>query len=279
MADVSSTTAANLIPSRWSASLRLDATEEMMIAKNFNEGEGVERINGTLYIRRVKAVAAAAQSGGTISYTANTENRIAVTPTWATAGVQIDRNVFTQMDQSPANPYRRQIALGLGAYIDVQAGLLATSLSTNISGGGANNLDYATIADAVWKVIASSKNHFKAGETPAWFTIHPSQGKFLVAQMNLIADYIRGDGETPVATGWILKALGANMKESGNVYQAAGVTHNLMHTADAYVLAYNEEPLILPEQQFDVTTKIIGTTEFGVAEVYDEYAADVQSAA
>lgn len=279
MANVTTTTAASLLPYRWSASLRLDAQEEMIIADKFNGGDGVEKMNRGLYVRRVKAITGAAQSGGTVSYTANTEQSILISPTWGSAGVQIERSVYTQMDQSPANPYRKQIAIGLGTYIDQTAALLAASLSTNQSGGGGQNLDYTTLLDAVWKVVASSKNHFKAGVTPAWFVIHPSQGKYLMQQANLIANYIRGDGETPTVTGWMLKAAGSNMLESGSVYQNAGVTHNFLFTADSHVLAYNEEPVILPEQPFDLTIKIIGTTEFGVGEVYDEYAADVMSAA
>lgn len=274
MANVNVTTGAALLPKRWSASIRLDATEEMVVASNFNEGEGVEKMLGGLYVRRVAAIAAAvANADGTpVTYTANTEQAILISPVWAIAGVQIARSVYNQMDQSPENPYRKQLALGVAAYVDQQAAVLAASFATNQAGNGSANIDYTTMLDIVWKIGQASMNHWQPGKTPMWMTIHPTQGKYLGSQMNLIADYIRGDGETPVATGWVLKATGCNMKESGNVYQAGGLTYNIVHTADACVLAYNEQPTVLPPQEFDASTKIICTTEFGVKTIYDAYA-------
>src|SRR6266705_3046564 len=151
MANVTTTTAANLIPSRWTPSLKIDASEERVVTKFFNGGEGAGKdINGTMYIRRVAAIPGASQSGGTPTYTANTETRITVSPTWCTAAVQIEHNVFTQMDIGPDNAYRKHIAAGVAAFIDVQGANLASQLSTNISGGGGVNLDLTLLLDAYW---------------------------------------------------------------------------------------------------------------------------------
>lgn len=192
--------------------------------------------------------------------------------------VQIEGAVLDRMDTDPSSAYRTQIKAGLGTGVDVAGMTLAAGLSTNIVGNGAAHLDQALLLEAQGKLIGSSRNKFNPGVSPAYLTIFHTEIRYIMGIFNLTADSARGDAEHPLVTGWIIKTLGMMLNESGNVYQAAGVTHNLLHTDDAFAIGYNREPSILPPQQFEDSVKIIGVVEHGEVELFDEYAVDVQTA-
>lgn len=274
------TEAAALIPKRWNPGLKLEAQEEMIGVKNFSEAVGVQKINGQLYFRKIKRInSTAVPSGGaTLTATGNTETAPSITPTREYAMVQIEGAVLDRMDTDPSSAYRTQIKAGLGTGVDVAGMTLAAGLSTNIVGNGAAHLDQALLLEAQGKLIGSSRNKFNPGVSPAYLTIFHTEIRYIMGIFNLTADSARGDAEHPLVTGWIIKTLGMMLNESGNVYQAAGVTHNLLHTDDAFAIGYNREPSILPPQQFEDSVKIIGVVEHGEVELFDEYAVDVQTA-
>lgn len=282
MASITAATeAAALIPKRWNPGLKLEAQEEMIGVKNFSEADGAQSINGQIYFRKVKRINSTAvpSQGSGLTYTLNTETAPSITPTREHAAVQIEGAVFDRMDIDPSNAYRTQIKAGLGTGVDVTGMVLASGLSTNVVGSGAVDLDQALLLEAQGKLIGSSRNKFNPGVSPAYLTIHHTQIRFLMGIFNLTADSARGDGEHPLVTGWMIKALGMRLNESGNVYQAAGVTHNLLHTDDAFAIAYNREPTILAVQPVEDFVRIIGIVEYGVVELFDEYGCDVQTRA
>lgn len=275
------TTAAKLIPEVWSPGLLEETTEEMVVASNFARPEGVTKVNGKLHIRKVLRIAAtgANSSGLSLTYTANTEQEVTATPVWAYTAVEINHAVYTRMDINPDNTYRDMLKYGLAEYIDQYCAQQAASLTTNVKGSALADMDLGLLLDTEQALITSAKRRFKPGVTPWYIVIHPSQIKNTMGVFNLTADYVRGDAEKPLVSGWLSPVLGANIDESGNVYQAGGITHNVAYLKDAFVLAYNEEPLVLDPQPFELVKRIIATTEFGVAIQYDNFAADVQTKA
>ena len=275
------TTAAKLIPEIWSQNLLEETTEEMVVATNFAKPEGVSKINGKLHIRKVLRIAAtgANASGLGLNYTANTEQEVTATPIWAYAAVEINHAVYTRMDVNPDNTYRDMLKYGLAEYIDQYCAQQAASLVTNVKGSGLADMDLGLFLDAQMALAISSKRRFKVGITPWYIKLHPTQLKNTMSIFNLIADYVRGDGVKPVVSGWLSPVLGANVDETGNVYQAGGVTHNPAFLEDAFVLAYNEEPTVLDPQPFELVKRVIATTEFGTAIQYDNFAVDIQSKA
>jgi hypothetical protein len=275
------TEAVNLIPKRWNPGLKLEAQEEMIGVKNFSEATDAQLINGQLYFRKIKRINSTAMTadGTGLTYSNNVETAPSCTPTREHAAVQISGAVIDRMDISPISPYRTQIKAGLGTGVDVAGMTLAAGLSTNVVGNGGVNLDQALLLEAQGKLIGSSRNKFNPGISPAYLTIHHTQIRFIMGIFNLTADSARGDAEHPLVTGWIIKALGMMLNESGNVYQAAGITHNLLHTDDAFAIAYNRQPTILDPQPLEDTIRIIGVVEHGEVELFDEYAVDIQTAA
>jgi hypothetical protein len=271
----------NWIPQLWTPGLLQESTEEMVIANDFASPEGVTKIRGQLNIRKIKKQSATALAntvaGTGLTYAQNVEAVVTLTPTWIYAAVELNRQAYNQLDFNPDNDYRDMLKYAIAEYIDQAAGVLAASLSTNTTGTSLASIDKGLILDTEQKLVISCKRKFKPGVTPWYLKVAPTELKNLLNIFDLTADYVRGDAEKPLVSGWMSKALGAKIDETGNIYVASGITHNLAHIDQAFVKAYNEEPVVLPPQAVELVNRIIATCEFGVGEVFDEYAVDVQT--
>lgn len=282
---IGTTETAALITQAWTPGLKEEATEEMVVVRNFSGAEGVEKIRGQLNIRKIKRQgvqalsAATAGAGLNLVYNQNTEVSVSCTPIWAYGAVEINRGVYNRLDLNPDNPYRNMLKNGLAEYIDQTGAALAAQLATSVKGSGIASLDKGLCLDAEAALAVYAKRFFRPGKTPWYLKIHSSQLKPLMSVFDLTADNVRGDSERPLVSGWMSKVLGAEIDETGNIYQAGGITHNLGFIPEAFVIAYNEEMTVLTPQEFELVTRLIATTEFGVVEVFDEFAVDLQTAA
>ena len=277
----------NLLEQTWRPEMATAATEEMVIANDFDDGnDGVEKIANTLNIRKIAAIVAqtlgATATGQTLTYSTNTETVVTVTPTFAYDGVEIPEHLITKLIATPQlrKAYRTQMAAGLATKIDSDAGVLAASIS-GVRGSSGENLSKGLMLDALTLLATASKNKWRRGKsrTPAFFVFHPSQIKYVLDIPEITAAQIRGDSQNPNVAGFVWDAWGLELDESGNVYQASGVTHNFLHIKESHVLAYNQKPGFLEPQPFELTVRFIARTEYGVGEVWDEYGVDVQTAA
>lgn len=276
-------TAVNLFVKTWSPTLKLESNEEKVVTREFASGESEGKMRDGLYIRKIARVPANTQAAGAtgkgLTYSNNTEERVVALPVWAYSAVEIARPVYNRMEISPDNSYRKQLSAGLGTSIDVAGAALAAGLTTNVLGSGAVNVSRALLQATVAAIVTSARGAVKIGQTPIYLKLHPSQIVHYMALNELMADYARGDGERPIVSGWANKALGLHVDESGNVYQAGGVSYNLAYVDDAFVQAYNEEPEVLDPQDFELVKRIIATTEHGQCELWDAYGALMQTAA
>jgi hypothetical protein len=281
MAQTTATTTADLIISGWSAELHEAATEESVVTREFTRATS-GKIHGAFYVRKIGAIGAtslataAAMGRTSLTATANTEDAIAISPVNAYAAVQIDRQTFNRLDFDPKNPYGRMIKYGLAEYYDQYGAQLAASLSI-AKGSGAADFDKGLLADALQSIATNAKRYFKIGVTPWYLKVHTSQIKNVVTTNDFTASYVRGDAEKPIKSGWVNTALGAQLDESGNVYQSGGITHNLAYIAETFAFAYNEEAIILPPQDDGLTVWVIGNIEFGMSEIEDTFGVDVQT--
>jgi hypothetical protein len=280
MAQTTATTTANLIISGWSASLMEGATEESVVTREFPRATS-EKIHGAFYVRKIGTISATtlatAGTGTSLTYTANTEAAVAISPVNAYAGVEIDRQTYNRLDFNPENPYRNMIKYGLAEYYDQYGAALAASLATNVKGSGIANFDKGLLADCLQALATHGKRYFKIGKTPWYLKVHTSQIKNVVTTNDFTASYVRGDSEKPIVSGWVNTALGAELDESGNVYQTGGITHNLAYLKEAFAFAYNEEATILEPQPVELVVRIIGNIEFGMSEIEDKFAVDCQT--
>ena len=282
MAVVTTTTAANTLVSQWERELHLVANEERVVTMNFRPATA-EKIGDALYIRKISRIPATTVAVGSfdaLTYVANTETRITVSPRAIHAAVQLARNTINQClnDSELRNGYREQIIAGLNTEIDVDGANDASNLTTNVLGGAGVNMSRSLLADALQALHVSGRGQIKPN-TPKYLCFHSTQLKHILAIPEITAADIRGDSETPNRSGYVWTAYGMSLSDSGNVYQSAGTTYNFVHGRRSHVIAYNERITVLPPQDFDATVKIIGYCEFGVGEVFDEEAALIQTAA
>lgn len=283
---VVSTQIANIVESQWRPGFSLAANEKLVIGKNFQVAtEGVTKIGNTLHISKIDTASAQTLAGtGAASrvelvYNQDTELDITVSPTRHYSGVQISRNVKSRLMRSPAyiEGKRKQLVASLSTAIDVACGALVPSLSTNVLGGAAQDFDKAFLTAGIAKLRASAKEYFEPGNRPAYLCLWPLQLDDVLNTNEFVSAEYRGDSANPAVAGWVWKAYNVNMEVSGNISVAGGVAHNLMHIPESHVLGYNEEPFVLPEQENGLLTVIIATSESGSAEVWDEYAVDMQT--
>lgn len=275
------TTALRLLPEKWAPGMLMESTEEKVVTKQFSRPVGTRKINQKLHIPKVKRIAATGGStyGTGLTYTANTEEEVTISPIQAYAAVELTRSVYLRMDTSPESIYRKMILKGLAEFEDYYGAQLATGLTTNIKGSALANLDKGLAADVLQALTTTCRGEFVPGQTPWYLKLHNTQVKNLVLITDFTADYARGDSEKPNVSGWVSKALGAIIEQSGNIYVAAGIAHNLAYIEPAFVVGYNEEPTMLDAQPVELVTRLIGTEEFGMSEAFDEYACDMQTAA
>jgi len=279
MATINPTTAATFTPELWSAGMLMETTEEEVVGKNFARAEGATKIGKKLHIPKMLAIPAV--GGGTygtgLTYTANTEEEITVLPVTSVAAIELSRQARNRMNTDPSSNYRDMLKAGLAEYRDVYNGSLATGLSVNVKGSALASIDKGLLLDAQMALAISAKKRFKPGVTTWYIKLHPLQLKNCMGIFDFTADYVRGDSERPLVTGWMSKVLGANIDESGNVLNSGGIIHNLAYLSDAFVTAFNEESTVLPEQAVELVTRIIATEEFGSSEQFDKFAVDIQT--
>lgn len=277
--------ALNLLEQTWRPELATQCNEEMRIANDFDNGnEGLSKFGNVLNIRKILRVSAstlsASDTGKSLTYTNNTELNVTVSPTFAYGAVEIARTTLSRLlaEAKLRAAYRKQIAAGLATKIDADAGALAAALTTNVKGSGAVNMDKTLLLDAIGAEVEAARDLYSPGRGGwAFLKFHPRQLKHVLAIPEITNAQIRGDSEKPVKIGWVWDAYGLSMSETGSVYTNAGVAHNLLHIKEAFVLAYNTRPEFLTPQEFELVWRLIAFVEYGVGEVWDEYAVDLQT--
>ena len=281
MAVTNTTTAAKFLPQSWTDGLIHETTEEEVVGKQFSRPKGVAKLNNKIHIPKMLRIPGSAYpSGGTgLTYTAGTQLEVTISPQRSVAAVEIEAPVFSRMNFDPSSDYRMMIKYGLAEYRDQANALLATGLITNVKGSALAIFDKGLMLSTQMALAISAKRAYKPGVTPWYIKVHPSQLQNALSVFDFTAVSVTGDAKSPLMSGWFSQILGANIDESGNVYQAGGITHNLAYLPDAFVTAFNVEAYVLPEQPVELDVRIIGTEEWGSSEQFDEFAADMQTAA
>lgn len=280
---VTTTTAANLLVSRWKREIQLDANEEAVIGPLFWDADG-EKIGNALYVRKVAIIAASTPTSGSLdtgslTYTGNTEARTTVSPVSRYNAVSIGADIVHKMltDTELATAYRKQLGKGLWTAVDVTCGTLAASVS-GTAGDGTGHITRPLLTSALKTLIVAGKEAVKP-ETTKYFVYHSSEHDSVLNIPEITAADVRGDGTSATVTGYVWKAFGLQLFNSGNIYQASNISHNMLFVKPAFILAWNERPNVRPPQDDGLAVNFFGYCEYGAAENYDSYAVDIQTAA
>lgn len=285
---------ANHLVQKWASMFRLAANEERVVTRHFDQdveviGGGVT-IGNLLNVRKIGPVTVqtfspTAGDPSALTFHTATEAVVTVPPDFRYAAVEIGDQALSRTGDYPggakyARAYRQQIAAGIAAAEDSAGAQLAPLLTTSVRGGPAENFTKALLFDAAGALIIASKNHQninRRGARPLkYLCYHPTQYKHVMSINEITAANIRGGQEMPMVRGAVWEALDMEFAESGNIYQDT-VTHNLLYLGTAYMLAYNIPFHFEDPQRYQIAWRFIGSEEFGVGEIWDEDAVDIQT--
>lgn len=281
------TTLASLLETQYRPRMSLATSEEMMIGNNFEDAtEGVEKIGNAVVIRKVLAKNATTIAGtsasydaGALTYEADTEQAITVSPTSKYGAVALSRMDLNRLLASAEyqKDVRTQLVRALSEAADIDCGALANSLSTAIVGSGAVDIDKTLLLSALAQLRTNAKRYAPPNGEQAYLVVHPLQFDNLLAIPEVTQAQMRGDSANPNVSGMVWDAWGLKCAISGNVVESGGAKHNLLHIKQSHVLGWTEKPMVLEPQASGLATLLISYAEYGVAEVWDEYAVDVQT--
>jgi hypothetical protein len=274
----------NHFRTHWSPRFRLDTTELGKLFPLFDEGEGEMMENG-LYIRKVavvttnKVAGTVALDAESLTYEQDTELSVLVSPQFAYSAMAFSKQTMTRMNEFPAYSAakRKQFIRSMVATIDLDAGGLMDDVGT-VVGNGASNVTKDLLLQAAGELRTNAQREYEptTGEGTCYFRLHPKQQRYLYGIDAITSANIRGSG-TPNVTGILVEAWGINLGITGNVISSGGAYHNPLFLKGAFARAYNAEPQLIKEQWNGLAMLIVGFTEYGMSEIYDNFAVDLQT--
>jgi len=284
---VTTTHFTNFLETRWAPRLLLDTSEEMLIANKFMSGSDldVEKVGNLLYVRKIaakttnKIAGTAAVDAESLTFEADTETAVSVSPQFAYTAGAFSEAVKQRLMAYPKfeKAVRTQFLRSMSEQIDADAGGLGDGFSVNVSD---TNLSAALIRNALGTLRTNAKREYKTGKVGnAILRIHPSQQQHLYGIPEINNAELRGDSDNPNVTGLLVKAWGCDVDISGNIESSGANRQNLLFIKQAAALVYNAEPQIQEPYQDGLATVVIGFCDYGIAEIYDEYAVAVRTVA
>lgn len=273
MANITTTTAAALIPEIWSAQVEMAAHNHRGFSGRIMEF-GFNGPGDILHIPKIGAISAAAFAG-TVSYTANTESTVDITPDVSYAAVQIDRDADIRAINDLGNMYQIELGRSLAEYEDTQIAGLYAGLSNSV--GGASDFSEANYLLAIRTLLENGKDKVTMGSTPIWGVFHPVQWDHVLVVANINSAQVRGEMNGPAKQGVIDLSYGVSILFSSSV-QVSTQARNMIYTERAFAIARKMTPTV--DTDFDVdtlSTKVVASQDFGVAELNDELGVEYQT--
>lgn len=280
-----STEGAALLKTMYDADFRTKAYEEPVVIQDFSKPVSVERMGNSLVIRIIPVIAdqslAASDTGQSLTAHTGTTTAVTASPVGRYGFVEIPIHLTSKFDGSESAAivaaYREQLKGSLDAAKDTYGAQTAIT-SAGVLTHGPVNFDKSNLLQAKQKLRISAKSHFKNGSM-IHMKYSPTQIQFVESIDSIMSAEVRGDSETPYVTGFVNKAFGMTFAETGNVYSAAGIVHNMLYLSSAFVQGYNIIYKLLDPQDYLLTTRYLAYSEFGVAVPFPEDALDFQTAA
>lgn len=288
MANITTTQVTNMLEQQWAPEFSLQANEERIVTRHFSDPPGgVTKIGNLLNINKVTAVTSQTLAGtadaarSDLTFTTNTEGAaVTVSPTRYYNGYAITRNVQSRLLREPKYraALKQQMTKGLAASIDVLGANLMNALTTSIVGGVGQNISKSLLLSAIAKLAYNAREYYSPmNRNLAYLCVWPLQIDDVLNIDAITSAEIRGDSQNPNVSGWVWNAYGLEIAESRNILTGGGLAYNVLHVPQSHVIAFNEEPTLLPELRSGMTVYAIATTEVGVAELWDEYAVSIQT--
>ena len=284
---VTTTHFTNYLETKWAPRLLLDTIEEMLIANKFMQGSDldVDKLGNLLYVRKVQAktvnkvAGTVALDSESLVFETDTEAAVSISPQFAYCAAAYSEQVQQRLMAFPKleRAVRTQFLRALASQIDADAGGLGSAISGGVSDV---NLSAALIRQALGTLRSNAQREYRTGRVGnAILRIHSSQQQHLYGIPEINNAELRGDGDNPNVTGLLVKAWGCDVDISDNIESDSGNRQNMLFIKQAFALVYNAEPQLEPPQREGLATLVIAFADYGVAEIYDNYALRIQTTA
>lgn len=278
MANITVTTHATWIPEVWAGDI-MAATRRNLVLANLVRRFDTDVKNGgdVIHIPRLANLAAADKAAGTaVTFQANTEgeyliniNKHKVVP------FLVEDITKAQARQDLRSAYTDDAGYLLARAVDSDIAGLYTGLSQTVAGGAA--LDDADIITAIeFLDVADAPRDGRV------FVIHPEA----MSDLRAVNKFVTYDntGKTGIQegrnNGLVANVYGVDVYMTNQIVESAGtpnILHNLLFHKDAFGLAMQVAPKVESEYSVDyLGTKVAAHSIYGVAELRDNHAVDVQ---
>lgn len=266
--NVTPTTAAVFIPEMWRDAILNYAERQFRLRNQVTDFSSMLSSGGDiLHIPRVTEESAVQKTaGGIVTYANETdvETQLTVDQHWYNAK-RIDDIVRVQESADLFNQYTRSMGYALAKKVEsFIAGLIQSATANDVTlSDGDNQLTTAKLREGLQKLL-DANHDYADGEhylyaSPAAYMHMLSLGDFTEANK-------RGDGETPLADGMIMKAYGLTMFSStdwDDDGDAADESASIFNR-DSIYYAQQISPRVQSEYDIDyLATSVVADTLFG----------------
>jgi hypothetical protein len=270
-------TANKWVAEEWAKRFDVQAYEKAAIWSKIDD---VGRVGATLHIPKHDNLTAATVGGTTemssfgLTFSANTETDIQFTPSTVNVNVSVNDNTLQRMQFDPMDDLRASMESAISQFIDQDVASLFTSLSTNIVGDYATDIDLAKILEARSLCKAGAKQFADPGKY--LFFYHHLQDDNVMSIGNLTQAYARGDSQNPQVSGVIQEAYGIQFIPTGNIRNSGGGFNNCLCVGRAFGIGFNQRPTV-KAQPNGLATFLLAYADYGKQTKRDAYAVLVKS--
>jgi hypothetical protein len=265
--NVTKTTAAVFIPEMWRDAILSYAERNFRLRNQVSDFSSMLSQGGDiLHIPRVTEESAVAKSaGGVVTYTNETdlETQLAVDQHWYNAK-RIDDVVRVQESADLFNQYTKAMGYALAKKIESYiAGIIQDASQNDVTLATDNVFTTALLRSGLQKLLDANHDYADGQHylyaSPAAYMSLLSLGEFTEADK-------RGDGESPLATGMIMKAYGLNLFSSTDWDDDGGTGDETasIFNRDSVYYAQQISPRVQSEYDIDyLATSVVADTLFG----------------
>lgn len=265
---------AQYLKSIWASEMPVNPTEEAKIADFVTQPIGTQKFGNLLTVRKIPtvtlAVMAASSNGEDLSDSTNQQAVVTASPRAETAFVQMSLHELTRAvdDANLQAGYRKQMMATLVEGLDIQLFSKVAGFTQSESGA---DFDKTMFLSALGKLAEFGKGRVSIGETTIRLIVHPREIKNVMATDIFNFAYIRGDNASGAKDGLVRNAYGAQIRESGLVYNPSGTAYQPLITQEALMLAWNQKPTMLDVQPYLAGLRFVAWQEYGVAVQFDQF--------
>jgi N4-gp56 family major capsid protein len=270
MANITVTTAANMIPEVWSSDVLYYREAKLVLAKLVRRFDADAKFGDIIHIPNVAEITARSKSASTaITYDANTEAVTDITINkHKYVGVLIEDIAQIQSKPDLIKIYTQTSGYSLAKAVDTDIAALATGFSQTVGTAG------TALTDANLLTAIQYLDDANAPEDDRHLVVKPSVKKNILTLDKFVLFQNVGSS-APVRSGQIGELYGVEIHVTSNISVTdvtVDVTNNMLFHRDAIGLAMQKDISTETQRNIDhLATAVVSSCLYGVAEIRDSF--------